>query len=218
MEFKKNVITFLLLFFLSSSFLSAFQIGRLKYKGGGDWYNDPDTIPNFARFLKRYTHITIEPVQKIVELEDDSIFSTPFVYVTGHGNIKFSASERKKLLKFLRKGGFMYVDDDYGMDKYFRKEMESIFGKGCLKELPRDFELFNIYFDFTKKGIPKVHNHYPKKPPQVFGIWLDGRCVIIYTYNCNISDGWTKAHKDPEPLRIEALKFGVNIFMYFLLH
>ena len=132
-----------------------------------------------------------------------------------HGNIKFTSDESEKLKLFLRNGGFLYVDDDYGLDKHFRREIESIFGKGSLVKLPNNFELFNIYYDFSKNGIPKIHEHY-KGPPETYGIWIDGRVAVIYTYNTNISDGWTQVHKDPEKMRKKAFEFGVNLILFFL--
>lgn len=204
---------FLIIFLGTDSW--GFTIGRLKYKGGGDWYNDPSIIPELAARVKTLCGIEIDKEQKIVQFEDDSVFETPFIFATGHGNIKFDDAEREKLMLFLKNGGFLYVDDDYGLDEHFRREIESIFGKDSLKELPPDFELFDIYYDFKNEGIPKVHEHYPG-PPKTFGIWVDGRLALVYTYNSNVSDGWADVHNDPEQVRNRAFEFGVNILIFFL--
>ena len=214
MDYRKRLL-FTMLFCFFTTQLFCFTIGRLKYKGGGDWYNDPTIITEISRKITELTGIEIASEQKIVQFDDDSAFETPFIFVTGHGNIKFTPDERDKLLVFLKNGGFLFVDDDYGLDKHFRREMESIFGKDSLKELPSDFELFNIYYDFRKEGIPKVHEHY-KGPPKTYGIWVDGRVAVVYTYNSNISDGWTDVHNDPKNIRNRAFEFGVNLILFFL--
>ncbi len=195
---------------------SAFKIGRLKYRGGGDWYNDPSAEVNLLKFIKENTNIDVVPVYEFVDVGSDNIFSYPFLFMTGHGNISFNEDEAKRLRKYLENGGFLYADDDYGMDKSFRREIKKVFPDKELVELPFSYGLFNCYFNFPN-GTPKTHEH-DGKPPQAFGIFLNGRLVVLYTYESNPSDGWADpdVHHDPEEKRQEALKFGTNIIVWAL--
>jgi len=195
---------------------SQFRIARLKYAGGGDWYNDPSGEVNLLNFAKRYTNIDADPVYEFTEISDDKFFSYPFVFMTGHGNINFSDYEVERLRSYLEHGGFLYADDDYGMDKAFRREMKKVFPDEQLVELPFSYGLYHCVFDFPN-GVPKTHEHNGK-PPQGFGIFLKGRLVVYYTYESNPSDGWADpdVHKDPEEKRQEALRFGTNLLFWAL--
>lgn len=208
-----------LLFFVNISFCKEekyFTIGRVKYGGGGDWYNDPQAIPNLLKELKKRTNIKCQMQQKIVTLTDDKIYETPFLFITGHGNISFTPQEVKNLRNYLLAGGFLYADDDYGMDESFRREIKKVFPDRSLVEIPFSHPIYNSFYDFSKKGPPKIHEHY-EGPPKGFGIFDDyGRLMVYYTYNSNISDGWVETHDDPPHIREDAFKMGINIVVYVL--
>lgn len=198
--------------------LSGFKIGRLKYNGGGDWYNDPSAEVNLLKFIAQHTNIKTNPVYEFVDLSSGNIFSYPFLFMTGHGNVVFSESEAKKLRTYLESGGFLYVDDDYGLDKAFRREIKKVFPDKDLVELPFNHGIYHCVFDFNN-GPPKTHEH-DNKPPQGFGIFVNGRLCVYYTYESNPSDGWADpdVHKDPPEKREEALKFGTNIVVWALMN
>lgn len=196
---------------------SKFRIARLKYSGGGDWYNDPSAEVNMMNYLKKNTSVDVdEPKFYTADVASDEIYDYPFVLITGHGNIDFSDTEVKRLRKYLENGGFMYADDDYGMDESFRREIKKIFPNEELKELPFDHKIYNVHYNFPK-GLPKIHEH-DGKPPQGFGIWYQGRLCVYYTYETNISDGWadTREHDDPQEKRDESFRMGTNIIIYVL--
>jgi hypothetical protein len=195
---------------------SQFRIARLKYAGGGDWYNDPSAEVNLLTFAHKYAGIDADPKYEFVEIGSDNFFTYPFLFMTGHGNIAFSEYEVRRLRDYLEHGGFLYADDDYGMDKPFRREIKRVFPDAELVELPFSYGLYHCQFDFPN-GPPKTHEH-DGKPPQGFGIFLKGRLVVYYTYESNPSDGWADpdVHKDPEEKRIEALRFGTNILVWAL--
>ncbi len=196
---------------------SRFVIARLKYGGGGDWYNDPSSEVNLLAFLAQNTTIDTDPRTDIfVEPGSDKLFSYPFVFLTGHGNISFTETEARNLRTYLENGGFLYVDDDYGLDQAFRREIRKVFPDRDLVELPFSHPIYSAHFRFPD-GLPKIHEH-DGKPPQGFGIFHKGRLVLFYTYECNLADGWADpdVHKDPEPVRRKALEMGVNIIVQAL--
>jgi len=197
---------------------SAFTIARLKYSGGGDWYNDPSEEVNLLKFIKQNTNLDVDPEYKFVDIASENFFTYPFLYLTGHGNITFSESEVRRLRTYLENGGFLYADDDYGMDKAFRREMKKVFPGQDLVELPFNHGIYHITFDFPN-GAPKTHEH-DGKPAQGLGLFHNGRLVVYYTYESNPSDGWADpdVHHDPEPKRQEALRFGTNIVVWALTH
>lgn len=197
---------------------SAFRIARLKYNGGGDWYNGQTEEPNLLRFVRENTAIDVDPTYEFVDLASDKLFSYSFLFMTGHGNISLSDFEVQRLRTFLLNGGFLYADDDYGMDAAFRREMKKVFPDQDLVELPFTYGLYHCQFQFPN-GVPKTHEHNGK-PPQGFGLFNKGRLVVYYTYESNPSDGWDdpEVHKDPEPVRQEALRFGTNIVVWALSH
>lgn len=194
----------------------AFQIARLKYNGGGDWYNGQTEEVNLLNYVKANTNIEVKAEYTFVDLSTDEIFNYPFLFMTGHGNVVFSDDEAARLRKYLENGGFLYIDDDYGLDKAMRREMKKVFPDIDFKELPFDFPLYHILYDFNS-GPPKIHEHNDK-PPQGFGIFIDKRLVVYYTYESNPSDGWDDpdVHHDPESKRDDALKFGTNLVVYAL--
>jgi hypothetical protein len=202
----------------TSRTLSSFKIARLKYAGGGDWYNDPSAEVNLLNFLRQKAGLDVDPRYEYVDIGNDNFFSYPFVFMTGHGNISFNDTEVRRLRTYLENGGFLYADDDYGMDKAFRREMKKVFPGQELVELPFSYGLYHCQFDFPN-GPPKTHEHNGK-PAQGFGLFYNGRLVVFYTYESNPSDGWTDAevHNDPEPKRQEALRFGTNIVIWALTH
>ncbi len=194
----------------------AFQIARLKYDGGGDWYNDQTEEPNLLDFVKQNTNIKTKSEYTWVDVNSDAIFSYPFLFITGHGNIVFTKDECDRLRKYCEAGGFLYADDDYGMDKSFRREMKKIFPDKELVELPFNYGMYHDLYDFPN-GVPKTHEHNGK-PPQGFGIFLNGHLAVYYTYESNPSDGWDDpdVHGDPPNKRLEALKFGADLVVWTL--
>lgn len=197
---------------------SAFGIARLKYAGGGDWYNDPSAEVNLLTFVQRTSGIETDPRYRFVDVAADAMYSCPFLFLTGHGNIAFSDADVRRLRAYLENGGFLYADDDYGMDRAFRREMKKVFPAQDLVELPFSHGVYHSQFEFPN-GPPKTHEHN-NKPPQGFGLFYEGRLVVYYTYESNPSDGWAdpEVHKDPEEKRQEALRFGTNIVVWALTH
>jgi hypothetical protein len=195
---------------------NGFQIARLKYNGGGDWYNDPSAEVNLLGYLQSNTNLSVKAEYKFVDLSSDEIYSYPFLFMTGHGNVVFTNSEAERLRKYLESGGFLYIDDDYGLDKAVRREMKKVFSDKDFTELPYSHKIYNILYDFSL-GPPKTHKH-DESPAQGFGIFIGERLAVYYTFEANPSDGWTDAivHNDPEDKREEALKFGANIVLYSL--
>jgi hypothetical protein len=193
---------------------STVKIALLKYAGGGDWYADPTALPNLIRFCNRETGTTIFPDYTTVEAGSPDIFNYPFVHMTGHGNVVFSESEARNLRLYMEAGGFLHIDDNYGMDEFVRREMKKVFPEKDFQELPSSFPIFSQRFKFPD-GLPKIHEH-DNKPPQAFGIFIEDRLVCLYTYESDISDGWEdfEVHRDPEEVRLKALRMGANIIAY----
>ena len=197
---------------------SQFRIARLKYAGGSDWYNGPTEEPNLLKYVAKNTNIQVNPEYVWADVASDDIFNYPFLFMTGHGNVDFSAAEAKRLRSYLEAGGFLYIDDDYGLDKPVRREMKKVFPDQDFQELPYSHGLYHSHFEFPN-GVPKTHEH-DGKPPQGFGIFSKGRLCVYYTYESNPSDGWDDpdVHNDPPEKREEALKFGTNLVVYALTH
>ena len=219
MIIKKTIFLLAIIFYsvnIYSQNETGFQIARLKYSGGGDWYNDPSAEVNLLKFVQANTNIKVNAEYKFVDIASDEIFSYPFLFLTGHGNVVFSTDEVNRLRKYLENGGFLYIDDDYGMDKAIRREMKKVFPGNDFIEVPFSHKIFNIFYKF-ENGIPKTHEH-DKNAPQTFGIFLDDRLAVLYTFESNPSDGWAdpEVHNDPKDKREEALKFGANIIIYAL--
>jgi len=195
---------------------SAFKIARVKYSGGGDWYNDPSAEVELLKFVQRNTNLRVEPVYEFVDLSTDKVFDYPFLFLTGHGNVNFTESEVRRLRAYLQNGGFLYIDDDYGLDPFIRKEMKKVFSEQEFVELPFSHGLFSSHFKFPN-GVPKIHEHDDKKP-KTFGLFHRGRLCVVYTYESNPSDGWPPptVHNTPPEKRELALKFGTNIIVWAL--
>jgi hypothetical protein len=198
---------------LAASALGQVQVARLRYGGGGDWYNDPDAVPNLAREVNARTGIRMLADEAQVGLTDEKLYQYPFLFITGHGNIAFTDAEVARLRHWLEIGGFIYADDDFGMDESFRREMKRVLPNSDLVRLPFDHPIYHEVYDFPS-GPPKIHEHY-EGSPEGWGLFLGGRLVVFYTYNSNVSDGWTPTHKDTPEVREQAFRMGVNIIAYF---
>ena len=193
---------------------SNLKIAFLKYNGGGDYYANPTSLPNLAAFCNSNLNMDIDTETPYVEASSPDIFDYPFIHMTGHGNVIFSPSEAENLRNYLRGGGFLHIDDNYGMDKYIRDEIKKVFPNNEFVELPHDHPIFNQKYLF-KNGLPKIHEH-EDKDPQAYGIIEDGRLLCLYTFETDLGDGWEdpEVHNDPEDKRLEALKMGANIIQY----
>ena len=207
-----------LLLVISSSAFSAdnpnLKIALLKYNGGGDWYANPTSLPNLITFCNRQVGTTIYREHDEVEAGSPEIFNYPFLHMTGHGNVVFSDQEADNLRTYLIGGGFLHIDDNYGMNPYIRPAMKKVFPELDFVELPYEHPIFHQKFNF-KSGLPKIHEH-DNKPPQGFGLLYEGRLVCFYSYECDLGDGWEdpEVHKDPEEIRQKALQMGANILQY----
>ena len=190
------------------------KIALAKYGGGGDWYANPTSLPNLIRFCNTELRSNIHPEPATVEVGSQEIFNYPFVHLTGHGNVVFSSSDARNLRLYLESGGFLHIDDNYGIDAFIRREMKKVFPEREFVELPHNFPIFSQKFNFPD-GLPKVHEH-DNKPPQAFGLFINDRLVCLYTYEADLGDGWEDAevHKDPETVRLKALQMGANILSY----
>ncbi|MFN3939930.1 MAG: DUF4159 domain-containing protein [Chitinophagales bacterium] len=194
------------------------KIALLKYKGGGDWYANPTSLPNLISFCNKNLNVQIAPEPATVEVGSPELFNYPFVHMTGHGNVVFSSDEADNLRNYLLSGGFLHIDDNYGMDPYVRPAMQKVFPELEFIELPFTHPIFHQKFEF-KNGLPKIHEH-DNKPPQAFGLFWEGRLICLYTYECDLGDGWEdpSVHNDPENVRIKALQMGANIIQYIFMH
>ena len=191
-------------------------IARLQYEGGGDWYANPSSLPNLLRVISDRTNIRLAQRPGEVRLTDPDLGDYPFLYVTGHGNISFSDEELFRLREYLTAGGFVHVDDNYGLDESFRREIRRLFEDRELVEVPLDHAIYHILYEFPE-GLPKIHEH-DGEPAQGFGLFIDGRLALYYSYQSDLGDGWEDAsvHGDPDAARESALRMGVNLFLYAL--
>jgi hypothetical protein len=189
-------------------------IGRLHYDGGGDWYANPSSLPNLLEAIRTRTRLRVVPEERVVTLRDDDLWNLPYLYMTGHGNVRWSEDDLVTLRRYLRQGGFLHADDNYGMNASLRRELARLFPGEQLVEVPLDHPIYRLVYDFPK-GIPKIHEH-DKKPAQGFGIFLDRRLVVFYSYQTDLGDGWEdfEVHRDPPAKREAALRMGVNLFAY----
>lgn len=190
------------------------RIAKLKYNGGGDWYANKTALPNLIKFASVEIGTNLHPEEDIVEAGSRDIFLYPYIYMTGHGNVVFSEAEAANLRKYLAGGGFLHIDDNYGLDKFIRLELKKVFPELELIELPFDHPIYHQKFDFPN-GLPKIHEH-DGKPSQGFGLIYEGRLVVFYSYECDLGNGWEdqRIHNDPEAKRLEALRMGANILSY----
>jgi len=209
---KKIVI---LIFMLSSgNLIFAQEIALLKYQGGGDWYANPTSLPNLIKFCNENIQTSISSKPETVTPGSTDIFQYPFIHMTGHGNVFFSDAEAKNLRDYMLSGGFLHVDDNYGMNKYIRNELKKVFPDKELQELPASHPIFRSAFEFPN-GLPKIHEH-DGLPPQAFGIFDNQRLIFVFTFESDLGDGWEDpaVHNDPPEVRLKALQMGANIIKY----
>ena len=212
-------ISLVILFFLITGFANFAQntgvkIALLKYNGGGDWYADPTALPNLIKYCNQHLRTNIFEKPSTIEIGSSEIFNFPFVHLTGHGNIILSESEATNLRVYLEGGGFLHIDDNYGLDEFIRRELKKVFPEKELVELPPNHPIFHQKFKF-EQGLPKIHEH-DNKPPQAFGIFIEDRMVCLYTYETDLGDGWEDedVHNDSPELREKALQMGANIISF----
>jgi hypothetical protein len=190
------------------------QLGLLVYNGGGDWYANPTALKNLADYSNRNlgTNFSLQEAQ--VEAGSSELFSYPILFATGHGRISFNDAEAQNLRRYLEAGGFLHIDDNYGMDQYIRPALKSIFPELSLVELPFSHPIYHQKYNFNN-GVPKIHEH-DKKPPRAYGLIYQGRLVLLYTSETDLNDGWEdpEVHKDTPQKRAEALQMGANIISY----
>jgi Domain of unknown function (DUF4159) len=201
----------------ASSFVApapVMTIGRLHYDGGGDWYANPSSLPNLLTAVRTRTSLRVAGEEKVVTLSDDDLWNVPYIYMTGHGNVHWSDRDLATLRRYLQQGGFLHADDNYGMDVSIRRELARLFPDHPLVEVPLDHPIYHLIYDFPK-GIPKIHVH-DGKPAQGFGIFLDGRLAVYYSYQSDLGDGWEdpEVHHDTPEKREAALRMGVNLFAF----
>jgi hypothetical protein len=210
--------TLIILFFLATIKLTAQDIAVIQYGGGGDWYSNPTALPNLIKFCNEQLNTTINTKPQVVTPNSVDLFDYPFVHMTGHGNVFFTQEEAENLRNYLLSGGFMHIDDNYGMDEYLRKELIKIFPNKELIELPRNHPIFKNPYNFPQ-GLPKIHEH-DKNRPQAFGLFEDDRLMLLYTFESDLGDGWEnpEVHNDPQEIRLKALQMGVNIINYVFIN
>jgi hypothetical protein len=189
-------------------------IGRLHYDGGGDWYANPSSLPNLLSAIRTRTTLRVATEEKVVTLSDDDLWNVPYLYMTGHGNVHWSDRDLSTLRRYLQQGGFLHADDNYGMDVSIRRELARLFPDQPLVEVPLDHPVYHLVYEFPR-GMPKIHVH-DGKPAQGFGIFLDGRLAVYYSYQSDLGDGWEdpQVHHDAPEKREAALRMGVNLFAY----
>ena len=208
----KLIISFF--FCLFSVFSYTQDLAILKYKGGGDWYGNPTALPNLIKFCNDNINTKINPKPQTVEVGSSDIFQFPLLHMTGHGNVFFSETDAENLSNYLISGGFLHIDDNYGMEPYITKELKKVFPDKDLVELPKSHVIFNMEYKFPK-GLPKIHEHDGKRP-QAFGLFHENRLILLFTYESDLGDGWEdpEVHNDPPDVRERALKMGTNIVKY----
>ncbi len=211
---RNFVLAALFVFCISAAPEKPLKIALLKYNGGGDWYANPTSLPNLVKYCNQSLGMNLDPEPGTVEVGSPELFNYPFVHMTGHGNVVFNQQELDNLRAYLIGGGFLHADDNYGMDKFIRPQLEKLFPNTKLVELPFSHGIFHQKFDFPN-GLPKIHEH-DAKTPQAFGLFYEGRLVVLYTFECDLGDGWEDqdVHKDPQEVREKALKMGANILRY----
>ena len=208
------IIGYLLSVALGLEAQSQLRIAKLKYNGGGDWYANKTALPNLIEFCNRQLNTNIAADEDVVEVGSKDLFLYPYVYMTGHGNIVLSSEDASNLRSYLVAGGFLHIDDNYGLDKYVRTELKKVFPELELIELPYDHPIYHQKFDFPK-GLPKIHEH-DGKPSQGLGMIHEGRLVVFYSLECDLGNGWEdqRIYNDPEEKRQQALRMGANIISY----
>jgi hypothetical protein len=189
-------------------------IARLQYDGGGDWYANPSSLPNLIKAINQRTTLQVEPTEARVSLQDDRLWDHPFLHVTGHGEMKLTDAEVTRLREYLTRGGFLHVDDNYGLDESFRREIARVFPDRPLVDVPLSHPVYHIVYDFPA-GLPKVHEH-DGKPARGFGIFIGNRLAVFYSHESDLGNGWEDpgTYNDPASLHEAALRMGVNLFVY----
>ncbi|PTX62778.1 uncharacterized protein DUF4159 [Kordia periserrulae] len=207
-----------LLFLLSFSLTNAQEIAILKYGGGGDWYSNPTALPNLITFCNQNINTAIKAKPQTVEVGSTDLFQFPFVHMTGHGNVFFSEDDAENLRKYLTSGGFLHIDDNYGMNQYIRKELKKVFPNQELREIPANHPIFQQPYSFPK-GLPKIHEHDGLRP-QALGLFYENRLVLLFTFESDLGDGWEnkEIHNDSDEVRLKALQMGANIVNYAFKH
>jgi len=207
-------LVFFIAFCLMTCVTFSQEIAILKYRGGGDWYSNPTALPNLIAFCNENINTKIKAKPQTVETNSVDIFQYPFLHMTGHGNVFFNDDDAKNLRDYLISGGFLHIDDNYGLQPYIVKELKKVFPNTNLVEIPANHKLFNIVYTFPQ-GLPKIHEHDGKRP-QALGIFYESRLVVLFTYESDLGDGWEdpQVHNDPEDVREKALKMGANIIKY----
>ncbi|MBK9734141.1 MAG: DUF4159 domain-containing protein [Saprospiraceae bacterium] len=210
----KYIFIFLFPIIAFSTGNPSIKIGLLKYGGGGDWYANPTSLVNLAGFCNKFMFTNIDPEYAIVDVGSVELFNYPLIHMTGHGNVVFSDADAENLRAYLIAGGFLHIDDNYGMDPFVRLAMKKVFPELSFIELPFNHPIYNQKYRF-ENGLPKIHKH-DDKAAQGFGLFWEGRLICFYTYECDLGDGWEDAevHKDSEEVRIKALRMGANIVQY----
>lgn len=208
------ILIFMLISFTGSQAQSSLKIAKLKYGGGGDWYANKTSLPNLISFCNSELKMNINPAEDVVEVGSPDLFTYPFVHMTGHGNVVFTDAEARNLRNYLLSGGFLHIDDNYGLDPFIRREMKKVFPELSFVELPFDHQIYHLKYNFTN-GLPKVHEHDGKQP-QGFGLIYQGRLLCFYSFETDLGNGWEdqSVYKDPEELRRKALQMGANLLDY----
>ena len=207
---------FFILIFASIISAQDFNIARIQYSGGGDWYADPSSLPNLIDFISNETNIKIDRNEYKIKLTSESLYSHTFLYLTGHGNIRFSNEEVRALRSHLLKGAFLHADDNYGMNDSFKREMKKVFPEKEWVELPIDHPIYSCYFNLPN-GLPKIHEHNGR-PAQGLGLFEKDRLIVFFSYESDLGDGWedSNVHNNPEVMRQSALQMGTNIIWFSL--
>lgn len=190
------------------------EVAILKYKGGGDWYGNPTALPNLIAFCNANIKTKINPKPETVEAGSTDIFQYPFLHMTGHGNVFFNDEDAENLRNYLTSGGFLHIDDNYGMKPYVTEALKKVFPNSELIELPANHPIFSSAYEFPQ-GLPKIHEHDGNRP-QAFGIFHESRLIVLFTFESDLGDGWEDeaVHNDPPEVREKALKMGANIIKY----
>jgi hypothetical protein len=218
MQSRRLLLALLIVALLAAPSWAAIRVGRLKYGGGGDWYANPSSVPNLLKFAREQTALDLPDQPDLVSLDDKRLMDYAILFATGHGRIAFTPAEAARLRDYLLHGGFLHVDDNYGLDESFRPALKTVFPDRKLTELPFSHPLYHCVFDFPG-GLPKIHEHHGG-PPHGYGLLHENRVVLFYSYNTDLSDGWEspEVHQDPPERRLAALRMGVNILVYALTH
>jgi len=213
---RRLILSLTAVWFLMSSASHdyGFKIAKVKYKGGGDWYANKTALPNLVRFCNSNIKTSINPEDAVVEVGSPEIFNYPWIYLTGHGNVVFNDAEAANLRKYLLAGGFLHIDDNFGLKPFIVPQMKKVFPELDFIELPHSHAIYNQTYTFSK-GLPKIHEH-EGKPPQGFGLIYEGRLLCFFSYESDLGNGWEdqSVYNDPEEKRQQALRMGANIIQY----